>query len=104
MIQIILEQAEQEFSQSAAYYESKEPGLGIRFRNEVAAVVDWILEHPEIPRLRRRGYRRVNLRVFSHYVAYVIRGDTSGLSRLPMPTNARSFGSGGCRNYDQSDV
>ncbi|MGA3182626.1 MAG: type II toxin-antitoxin system RelE/ParE family toxin [Verrucomicrobiota bacterium] len=75
MIPIVLEQAEEEFSQSAAYYESKEPGLGIRFRNEVAAVVDWILEHPEIPRLRRRGYRRVNLRVFSHYVAYVIRGD-----------------------------
>jgi hypothetical protein len=31
MIQIVLEQAETEFSQSVAYYESKEPGLGIRF-------------------------------------------------------------------------
>jgi plasmid stabilization system protein ParE len=76
MIQFVLEQAEEEFSQSVAYYESKEPGLGIRFRNEVAAVVEWILEHPAIPRLRPRGYRRVNLRVFSHYVAYVIREDT----------------------------
>jgi hypothetical protein len=28
-------------------------------------VVEWILEHSEIPPLRRRGYRRVNLRVFS---------------------------------------
>ena len=76
MIQIILEQAEKEFSRSVAYYEAKEPGLGIRFRNEVAAVVDWILEHPEVPQLRRRGYRRVNLRVFSHYVAYVIREES----------------------------
>jgi hypothetical protein len=73
MIQFVLAQAEEEFSQSAAYYESKQPGLGIRFRNEVATVMDWILEHPEVPRLRRRGYRRVNLRVFSHYIAYVIR-------------------------------
>ena len=76
MIQIVLEQAEEEFIWSTAYYETKEPGLGIRFQNEVAAVVDWILEHPEVPRLRRRGYRRVNLPVFSHYVAYVIREDT----------------------------
>ena len=35
----------------------------------------FLANHPEIPRLRPRGYRRVNLAVFSHYVAYVIRGD-----------------------------
>ena len=45
MTQIVLEPAEEEFSRSAAYYESKEAGLGIRFRNEVAAVVDWIRAH-----------------------------------------------------------
>ncbi len=76
MTLIVLEQAEKEFSKSAAYYESKERGLGFRFRDEVAEIVNWIQEHPEIPRLRPRGYRRLNLRVFSHYVAYVIRGDT----------------------------
>ena len=76
MTLIVLEQAEREFSKSAAYYESRESGLGIRFREEVAAVANWILDHPAIPRLRPRGYRRVNLRVFSHYVAYVIRGET----------------------------
>jgi hypothetical protein len=93
MIQRVLEQAEEEFGRSAAYYESRESGLGIRFRDEVAAVVDWILGHPEIPRLRKRGYRRVNLRVFPHFVAYVIRGNTlCGLSRLRMPTGDRSIG------------
>jgi plasmid stabilization system protein ParE len=76
MTLVVLEQAEKEFSKSAGYYEFKEAGLGIRFRNEVAAAVNWIQEHPEIPRMRLRGYRRVNLRVFSHYVAYVIRGST----------------------------
>ena len=76
MTLITLEEAEQEFVQSVEYYESREGGLGLRFRDEVAATVDWILEHPDVPRLRRKGYRRVNLRAFPHYVAYITRGDT----------------------------
>lgn len=76
MTLITLDEAEQEFVESVAYYEAREPGLGLRFRDEIAAAVDWILRYPELPRLRARGYRRVNLRAFPHYVAYVIRGDT----------------------------
>lgn len=76
MTLVVLKQAENEFSKSVSYYESREAGLGIRFRDEVAATVGWIQEHPEVPRIRPRGYRRVNLRVFPHYVAYVIRGET----------------------------
>jgi hypothetical protein len=71
-----LDDAEREFTESVAYYESRESGLGSRFRDEVAAVADWILRFPEVPRLRPKGYRRVNLRAFPHYVAYIIRGDT----------------------------
>jgi hypothetical protein len=37
---ITIEEAEQEFVESVAYYESREPGLGLRFRDEVTAVVD----------------------------------------------------------------
>ena len=76
MTQTTLEQAERELVASVAYYESREPGLGSRFRDEVEDVVNWILRFPEVPRLRQKGYRRVNLRTFPHYVAYVIRGDT----------------------------
>ena len=76
MTLIILGEAEQDFAESIAYYESKEPGLGWRFRNEVAEVVKRILRHPELARLRPKGYRRVNLRAFPHYIAYVIRRDT----------------------------
>jgi plasmid stabilization system protein ParE len=72
---IILGDAERDFAESVAYYEAKEPGLGRRFRNEVVAVVDRIHRSPELPRLRPKGYRRSNLRVFPHYIAYVIRGD-----------------------------
>jgi hypothetical protein len=97
MTLITLEEAEQEFVESVAYYESKEPGLGLRFRDEVAAAVDWIARFPEVPRLRRMGYRRVNLCAFPHYVAYIIRGGRFGLWRLRMAIGAQSFGS---RGYD----
>jgi hypothetical protein len=63
MKQITLEEAEREFAASVAYYESRERGLGLRFREEVEAVVEWICRFPEAPRLRKKGYRRVNLRV-----------------------------------------
>jgi hypothetical protein len=42
MTQITLEDAEREFVGSVAYYESREPGLGARFRDEVEGVMDWI--------------------------------------------------------------
>jgi len=48
--------------------------LGERFYDEVMASLDWITENPEIPGLRK-NYRRVNLKVFPFYIAYVIEGD-----------------------------
>ena len=72
---IILGEAEREFAESVTYYESKEPGLGRRFRDEVVAAVDRIRRSPGLLRLRPKGYRRANLRVFPHYIAYVIRDD-----------------------------
>ena len=51
MTLITLDDAEREFIESVAYYESREPGLGSRFRDEVVAAVDLILQHPEMPRL-----------------------------------------------------
>ena len=62
----ILGEAEQDFAESIAYYESKEPGLGWRFRNEVAEVVKRILRHPEFNRLRPEGYRRNASATYSH--------------------------------------
>lgn len=73
---VILAEAEREFAESVSYYESKQSGLGWRFRNEVLSAVNRIFRHPELPRLRPKGYRRLNLRVFPHYIAYVIRQET----------------------------
>ena len=76
MTVIILAEAEREFTESVAYYESKETGLGWRFRKEVVEAVGSIERNPELPRLRPKGYRRRNLQAFPHYIAYVIRDDT----------------------------
>jgi plasmid stabilization system protein ParE len=76
MTLIVLGEAGEEFAESVQYYESKEVGLGARFRDEVVEAVERIVSNPELPRLRTKGYRRVNLRAFPHYIVYVIRGET----------------------------
>ena len=67
-------EADAEFAAQIEYYEREEAGLGARFYREVMASLDWMAQNPKVPRLRRT-YRRVNLRVFRFYIAYVVEGD-----------------------------
>ena len=60
MIIEFLEEAEQELFEAVYWYESKEAGLGIRFRDEIVHVVDRIIEDPLLWREQAGGYRRVN--------------------------------------------
>ncbi|MCX6929026.1 MAG: type II toxin-antitoxin system RelE/ParE family toxin [Verrucomicrobia bacterium] len=76
MNRVVLPPAADEFEDAAAHYEDKQPGLGQRFWDEVDRHIRWIAQHVEIPRLRPGGYRRVNLKVFHHYLAYVQIGET----------------------------
>ena len=57
-------------------YEEIEHGLGLRFKDEVQRHVQLIREHPALPRLRNKSYRRVNLRRFPFYIAYVLKDET----------------------------
>ena len=66
---------QREVREAGDYYEEEEPGLGDRFWQEFDSHVRWILSNATKPRLRSGGYRRVNLRTFSYYIAYMIRGD-----------------------------
>ncbi len=76
MTVIILPEAAQEFEDAAIYLEEEQSGLGVRFRNEVDTHVQWIVRNPTIPRLRDGKYRRVNLRIFPYYLAYLTKNDT----------------------------
>lgn len=75
MIIEFLEEAELELFEAAAWYESKESGLGKRFRNEIAHVLNRILEDPMLWRERSSGYRRVNCPVFPYYIPFFIRAE-----------------------------
>ena len=70
-----LPEARWELFEAAGYYESKEMGLGVRFRDEVAHVLEDVVSDPYLWR-ERTGYRRVNCPVFPYYVAYFIRDDS----------------------------
>ena len=73
MTVIFLPEAAQEFQNAAVYLEGEDTGLGIRFRNEVDTHVQWIIKNPKVPRIRDGIYRRVNLRVFPYYIAYLLK-------------------------------
>ena len=70
---VVLREAAAEFEDAAAYYDQQESGLGHRYRDEVDRHIQWILQNALVPRIRKGGYRRVNLTVFPYYVAYVIK-------------------------------
>lgn len=68
----ILQQAYQELEDAVDYYEEEQDGLGLRMMEEVDHHVEWMLKNPEVSRLREGGYRRVNLKSFPYYIAYMI--------------------------------
>lgn len=60
-----------EFAAQVHYYDDAEPGLGQRFYREVLSSLGSISANPTLPRLRK-NHRRVNLRTFRFYIAYVV--------------------------------
>ena len=83
MILRILEEAESELDDAISRYESIEPGLGIRLKDEAKAVISRIAENPESPRTRPNDYRRVNFRIFPYYIAYIIHDQTIWILAIP---------------------
>jgi toxin ParE1/3/4 len=61
--------AQDEFIESALYYEAVRTGLGVAFRDAVRAVLDRVREHPEIGE-PRHGTRRVMVAGFPYDIVY----------------------------------
>nr|VFJ47222.1 MAG: ParE toxin of type II toxin-antitoxin system, parDE [Candidatus Kentron sp. FM]VFJ48571.1 MAG: ParE toxin of type II toxin-antitoxin system, parDE [Candidatus Kentron sp. FM]VFK08055.1 MAG: ParE toxin of type II toxin-antitoxin system, parDE [Candidatus Kentron sp. FM] len=76
MKKIILQQAFEELQNAIAYYEEQQTGLGLKLKEEFDRHIYWIMGNSTVPRIRSGGYRRVNLKMFPYYIAYIIRGDT----------------------------
>lgn len=73
---IILQQAFEELNDAIAYYEEQQTGLGLKLKEELDQHINWILRNSTVPQIRKGGYRRVNLKIFPYYIAYIIRGET----------------------------
>lgn len=59
-------EASSELYEAAEYYEARQPGLGARFRSDLAEVCRLIVQNPLLWRERTGGYRRVNCPVFPY--------------------------------------
>ena len=75
MIVEFLEEANQELVDAALWYESKQPGLGRRFKAEVESLLLNIAANPLLQRERDGGCRRTNCPVFPYYLPCFIRRD-----------------------------
>lgn len=72
---ILHPEARIEYLESIQFYESRQLGLGLRFKDEVDVFIDLISADPLRFRERTSGYRRANLSVFPHYIAFLVRDD-----------------------------
>jgi plasmid stabilization system protein ParE len=68
--------AEQEFIEEAAYYESEVPGLGSRFTDEVDRVIELLRENPKSGAPVDEHLRHFVLRRFPHSIVYAVLSKT----------------------------
>ena len=73
MKKVFLQQAYEEINDAVEYYEDEQVGLGLRMMEEFDKHVQWIMQNSTVPHIRTGGYRRVNLKTFPYYIAYVVR-------------------------------
>jgi len=75
MTPYILPPAEDDLDKAVEYYSEIDSDLANRLLTEFERVVRWLPDHPELYRERPEGYRRVNLKIFPYYVAFIVRVD-----------------------------
>jgi plasmid stabilization system protein ParE len=75
MIYIFLPKAKEDFNEAIDHYNLEQPGLGLRFRDEIQKLIEAIVADPLLWRGRKGGFRRANCSVFPYYIAYSIRGE-----------------------------
>lgn len=68
--------AELDAAEAARWHEEQQPGLGLRFVDELDRALEYIVQNPETPAIQFRNARRVRLHTFNAYaVYYVIRNE-----------------------------
>ena len=72
---VIHEEAYRELEKAERYFEERRSGYGRKFRAEVGACLQFILQHPTGYPLRRAGFRYGVVAKFPYRVIYKVEGD-----------------------------
>ncbi len=67
----LLEEADKEFEEAAAWYEEKSSGLGVRFIETVRSKLEDIREHPERNTKRKGNFREAVVRIFPYLIVNI---------------------------------
>lgn len=67
---IILEEADKELQEAAAWYEEKGSGLGFRFIEVIKRKFEIIQEHPERNSRRKGNFREAVVKIFPYVIVY----------------------------------
>ena len=69
----VREEAENDMAAAFAFYESQQPGLGIRFHDELAGTLQRIEENPrQCPATQLPRYRKAVMNIFPFCVYYTV--------------------------------
>ncbi len=68
---IVSQSAEEDIFAAVEYLTNEHPDLGLGLRKEIDQHIAWIVRNPKVTRLRKNKYRRVDLKIFPYYIAYV---------------------------------
>ena len=68
-------EADREFDQAIAYYEEREPGLGLEFAEEVYGAITRIIEFPNAWSRLSRSTRRCLVNRFPYGVCFQVKGN-----------------------------
>lgn len=64
-----------EFQEAAQYYATQQPGLGLRFVEQVEGVINSLADHPETYAVFEQDVRRCLTKRFPYAVLYTIEPD-----------------------------
>ncbi|MDQ6975337.1 MAG: hypothetical protein Q9M22_02095, partial [Mariprofundaceae bacterium] len=53
-------------------YEEEQADLSLGMMEEIDKHAQWIMRNPTVPRMCKGRYRRVNLKTFPYYIAYMV--------------------------------
>ncbi|MBC9795442.1 type II toxin-antitoxin system RelE/ParE family toxin [Sinomicrobium weinanense] len=73
---LIKPRAEYDMAEAISWYESKSPGLGQKFIDQVEKYVKEIQQNPEHYQIRRKPYREAYIRSFPFVIIYEVLADT----------------------------